>query len=85
MRDPERMILAVLVVTGGIVTWRGLRAGKLSPRTYAGLAVLALLLLALGTFVPKFAAAFALLVLVVVLLSSVQDLESLMQVTRIKG
>lgn len=77
MDDPEKAILASLVVTAAVLTWRGARTGTLTPRVYAGLAVVAFMLLALGTFAPQLAAAFAVLVLVVVLLSSQEDLQAL--------
>jgi len=75
--DPEKVILGTLVLTAAVVTWRGVRSGTLSPRTYAALGVVAFLLLGLGTFAPQLAAAFAVLVLVVVLLSSQADLVAL--------
>lgn len=80
MNDPERLILASLVLTAGILTWRGVRAGSLTPRTYAALGVVAVMLLGLGAFAPALAASFAVLVLVVVMLASQEDLATLVQV-----
>jgi hypothetical protein len=77
MNDPEKMILAMLVLTAGVVTWRGARTGTLTPRTYVAFAVLAFILLALGAFAPALAAAFAVAVFVAVLLSSQEDLVAL--------
>lgn len=81
MTDPKVTILASLIASGGVLTWKGLRAGTLSPRTYAALVVVALMLLILGGFAPELASAFAVLVLVTVLLSSSAELAGLGNLT----
>ena len=80
MNNPSGIILASLIVAGAILTVRGLQSAELSPRTYAGLAVVAFFLIILAQFSPELAQAFALLVLVAVLLSGAGDLEGLMKV-----
>lgn len=77
MNDPDKVILASLLLTGGVLTWRGVREGSLTPRTYAALAVVAVFLLGIGAFAPALGSAFAVLVLVVVLLASSEDIRSL--------
>lgn len=74
---PQATILASLVISAGVLTWRGAQEGTLSPRTYAALAVVAFMLLALGAFLPGLAAAFAVLVAVTVLLSGAESLQTL--------
>lgn len=75
--QPERIILASVVLTGGLLTWRGLQAGNISPRTYAALGLVSLVLFGVGSFFPDLAAAIAVLVLVTVLLSEGDQLEAL--------
>jgi CHASE2 domain-containing sensor protein len=78
--DPDKIILASIALAGGILTWRGVRTGSLTPRTYAGLGVVAVMLLGLGAFAPPLASALAVLVLVVVLLTSQEDIASLVDI-----
>lgn len=75
-------ILTALVASAGVLTWRGIQTGTLTPRTYAALIVVALMLLVLGGFAPALASAFAVLVLVSVLLSSPADFASLSKLTK---
>ncbi len=80
MNDPPKVIIASILAMGGLLTWRGIRSGTLTPRTYAALIVVALILLLMGTFAPELAAAFAVLALVAVLLSGTRDLEEIRRV-----
>lgn len=77
--NPSGTIIASLFVAGAILTVRGLATADISPRTYAGLAVVAFFLLIIAQFSPELASAFALLVLVAVLLSGASDLEGLLK------
>jgi hypothetical protein len=76
---PQGTILASIIIAGAILTVRGLATADLSPRTYAGLAVVAFFLIAIGQFSPELASAFAVLVLIAVLLSGASDLEGLLK------
>ncbi len=75
--DPKGTIIAALVASAGVLTWKGVSTGTLTPRTYAALIVVTMMLLVLGSFAAELAAAFAILVLVSVLLASPGDIESL--------
>ena len=77
MTDARGTVLAALLVAGAVLTWRGVQAGSLSPRTYAALVVVALMLIMLASFAPALAAAFAVLVAVAVVLSCERDFASL--------
>lgn len=81
--DPRTTILAALVGTAIVMTYRAVvNEGNVTPRTYGALVVVALMLMILGSFVPDLAAAFAVLVLLAVLLSGAQDLEGLASIGR---
>jgi len=86
--NEEKTTLAGILITGGILTFQGLRNGNLSIRTYASLALVALILIGVAQFAPKVASAFSILLLVTVLLSrgeSLNQLADLANVPRIGG
>lgn len=68
MKDPEKLIVTALTIAAGVVTWRGLREGTLTPLSYVSFVIVAIILLTLGQFVPDLAAAFAILILVALFL-----------------
>lgn len=76
--NPTGWIIASIVISGAILTVRGLAKADITPRTYIALGVVAFFLLAIAQFSPELAAAFALLVLVVVLLTSAQDINEVL-------
>lgn len=84
MTDAKGLIIASLVGTGAILTWRGVTHGSLTPRTYAALIVIALILIMLGSFAPDLAAAFGVFIFLAVLLSSSADLESLGRIATVR-
>lgn len=75
--ESKGTIVTALLASGGVLTWKGIRTGSLTPRTYAALIVAALMLLILAGFAPDLASAFAVLVFVTVLLSSAGDIATL--------
>lgn len=77
--DYAGKVIGALVIAGAILTVRGLVKADLSGRTYIGLGIVAFFLLAVGAFSPELASALALLVLVVVLLSSASDISALLR------
>lgn len=70
-------VLAALTLTAGVVTFRGLQSGSLTPRAYAAFGVVAFMLLGVTAFYPELGAALAILVLVSVLLGSREDIEAI--------
>jgi hypothetical protein len=86
MKDnPTGVILASIIITAAILTVRGLATADVHPSTYAGLAVITFFLLAIAQFSPELASAFALLVLVAVLLSGTADLNAVLTLVKKKG
>lgn len=82
--NPKGALLATVMLMGGILTARALREGTLSPRTYAGLAIMAVMLFGVSAFSPELATAFGVLALVAMLLGS-DDVQNLVQLLSVKG
>lgn len=80
--DSSKLILTSMLIAGGLLTYQGIKDDSLSPRTYAGLALASLFLFALHSFAPDLAAAFAVLVLVMLLLSMGEDIIGLLDLLR---
>lgn len=84
MNNPKTTILTAMLATGGLITWRMVQAeAKVTPTTYGALVVITLFLLVLSGFAEDLAAAFAVLVFVVVLLGGAG--ESLGTLSRLGG
>jgi uncharacterized membrane protein len=83
--NPTGVILASIIITAAILTVRGLTKGEIRPAAYAGLAIVAFFLLAIAQFSPELASAFALLVLVAVLLSGTSDINGVLAIVQKKG
>jgi hypothetical protein len=75
MNDPERVVLASLVITGTVVAVKAGRAGTLTPRVFVGLGTAAFVILGITAFAPSLGAALAVLLLVVTLLGRIEDVE----------
>lgn len=74
----DRAIVAALVIAGAILTLKAGREGNITPRLYAGLGVVAVMLLALAMVAEDLATALAVLILVVVLLSSAEEIQGIL-------
>jgi hypothetical protein len=73
MTDPERTTLGALVIAGIVLGIRAAQAGDLRPGIYVPFGIAALIILGIETFAPSLGAAFAVLLLVVLLLGDAEQ------------